>query len=251
MIPKNVLKYGVIIGISGVKGSGKDTVASIINYIYHVGISKATFNEWLMKKESFDITNQDRIIHYGDKLKDCLSIIYNIDRKDFDDRDKKDSLWYSLEEKRYITDEISMYHKYYRIDMDLLYSHSLAHIIGCFDKKLPVIKLRTLLQYFGTEIGRNQLGYNIWVNSTIATAADIAEARQVCIIPDVRFDNEHSAICKSFLYGGDVEVIRSIGDKDDHSSEDINFECSTKIDNNGTKMQLFYKVLSFVQTIKN
>jgi hypothetical protein len=37
-----------IVGIKGFKGSGKDTVASMISYILHDGIMKASYNTWLL-----------------------------------------------------------------------------------------------------------------------------------------------------------------------------------------------------------
>ena len=249
IIPKNIINPGKIIGIAGKLGSGKDTVASMINYIFHVGTTQCSFNEWLTRKIGWDEANKDRIIHFADKLKDCLSIIYNIHREDFDDREKKDNLWYSLKERRYITEQEASNIIYVRIYIEDLKNNSLRYIIESSHRS-PVIKIRTLMQYFGTEIGREQLDSNIWVDSTMTLAADIAETRQVCIIPDVRFISEHSAICKSFLYGGDIEVIRGNSGKIEHYSENIDFKCSTIIENNGSKLQLFYKVLSFVQTIK-
>lgn len=37
-----------IVGIKGFKGSGKDTVASMISYILHDGIMKASYDTWLL-----------------------------------------------------------------------------------------------------------------------------------------------------------------------------------------------------------
>jgi ABC-type phosphate transport system ATPase subunit len=37
-----------IVGIKGFKGSGKDTIASMISYILHDGIMKANYDTWLL-----------------------------------------------------------------------------------------------------------------------------------------------------------------------------------------------------------
>ena len=43
----------MIIGISGNINSGKDTVASILVYLYAVGKHKATFRDWVIKKDAY------------------------------------------------------------------------------------------------------------------------------------------------------------------------------------------------------
>ena len=50
-----------IIGIAGAKNSGKDTVASMINYIFAVGVTRASYAEYLIKRTSIDNTYKDRI----------------------------------------------------------------------------------------------------------------------------------------------------------------------------------------------
>ena len=67
-----------IIGIAGAKNSGKDTVASMINYIFAVGVTRASYAEYLIKRTSIDNTYKDRIVHFADGLKDILSNLYNI-----------------------------------------------------------------------------------------------------------------------------------------------------------------------------
>ena len=69
-----------VIGIAGQKHSGKDTVASMINYIFAIGISRVSYSDYLIRKASIEYTYKDRIVHFADGLKDVLSIIYNIPR---------------------------------------------------------------------------------------------------------------------------------------------------------------------------
>ena len=65
-----------------------------------------------------------------------------------------------------------------------------------YNKHVPVIKLRTLLQYVGTNIVKNQLGADLWINSTISNIKRIFanSTINVCCIPDVRFINPISDI---------------------------------------------------------
>ena len=241
-----------IIGIAGELNSGKDTLASMINYIVAVGTTKANYQVWLTDKTRNDITYLDRITHFADPMKDCLSIMYNIPRKYFDDRKYKDELWYSINERRFITDDTSINHKYRRINIgDFSPAYTLGDAIRyCkIDGVLPVIKLRTLMQYFATEIGRKQMQDNLWINATMGRAANIAEGRKICIIPDVRFINERDAIRGNFLYGGDILIKRDQTKDSEHSSETIDFTCKYEIENNGSKMQLFYKAISVVNDI--
>ena len=49
-----------------------------------------------------------------------------------------------------------------------------------------------------------------------------------------------------------IEVRRNdAGDTDNHDSETIDFGVDEVIENNGTKIALFYKVLSYVEFIVN
>lgn len=235
----------VIIGIAGEANSGKDTVASIINYIHKVGITKATYSYWLIYQQCYDIINERKVIHFADTLKDCLSIMFNIPREYFDDRDKKDKEYYLLNERRFV-DEKTFNGHYIEITIDVLNEYSLNEIL--YDTKTNIgIKLRTLMQYFGTNICRNQIDEQIWIKSTISKAADIASMYGLCVIPDVRYADEAAAISNLSFTGGVIRVKRDNCNKSNHSSENIDFDCAYEIDNNGTKMQLFYKVIEAIK----
>lgn len=237
----------VIIGIAGQKNSGKDTVASMINYIATVGCAAAKYEQWLIRKAAYDIKNRDKIIHFADSLKDCLSIIYDIPRKYFDNRRYKDELFYSFTERRFISyEDCQRNPRYYIIEISDLENTELSYILS-HNIKDCVIKLRTLMQYFGT-LCRENLSDSIWVDSTIRKAHEISVDKGYCIIPDVRHKIEFDAIMRSSLYGG-VIVIKRDNNKPEHSSEEIDFEGTNLIINDGALMKLFYKVLNFMQEL--
>ncbi len=244
-----------IIGIAGKRNSGKDTIASMINYIFSTGITKASYADWIIKKVSIDNTNNDRVIHFADGLKDVLSIIYNIPRKYFDDRVYKDEMWYNIRSNKFcsINANYSSDTSLFINSMDLDIFCGIANYIDDNPHKQIYIKLRTIIQYFGTDLCRNKLANDIWIRNTMTKATDKAMSRRVCIIPDVRFANEAEAIRNNddSLYGGLIMVKRDICDNNEHSSEIIDFDCDFTIENNDTMLMLFYKVISICQTIIN
>ena len=245
-----------IIGLAGNKGCGKDTVASMINYIFAVGITKAKYSDWVLKRTSYDETYKDRIVHFADSLKDCLSIIYNIPRQYFDDREYKDNMYYNLRTGEFIhKDKINQrgYH-YFVINVETLNHSSIREKIETYDELFPLITIRTLMQYFGTEVCRNNLGRDIWVRSSISKIVEVAANRRLCVVPDVRFTNEAAVIHRDIpsLYGRVVRITRSTnntGERDYHDSEIIAFSTDYSIANNGTMDELFFKVLDICQKI--
>lgn len=85
-----------IVGIKGFKGSGKNTVASMISYILHDGIMKANYDTWLLYHKNDFIENDEIIIHFADKLKDDISEFCGIDRKLLDRQDIKEENYYNF-----------------------------------------------------------------------------------------------------------------------------------------------------------
>lgn len=242
-----------IIGITGHKNSGKDTVASMINYIFVTGITCSNYADYVIRRRSIDISHKDRIVHFADSMKDAMSIIFSIPRSAFDDRVKKDNEYWDYFNRKFITFGEVIRDKNYYIVSNLI-DNNLNNVIqySAAKKQNLYIKLRVLMQYFGTDICRNYIDNNIWINSTMSKAVDIAITRTLCIIPDVRFANEANAIRNNgkLLYGGLIKINRDNQDLDEHNSERINFDVDFEIDNNGNLMQLFYKVLEICQKIK-
>lgn len=236
----------IIIGISGVLNSGKDTVASMLNYIFHNGTA-ATFREWSIKCDIPDLLmNNVPCVHFADFNKFILSEFYNIPVECFYDRKYKDELWYSFSTKMFINDEIVYKDKYFNISMVHLSGSSLNDLISRNNGKV-CIKIRTLMQYFGTNIVRNQVGDEIWIGKTIRDAIRIANRHDICFIPDVRYNNEAEAIRRqnnSFV----LRLDRNTGNFVDHSSEELDIKdanIDTVINNNDTKLALFYNVVKF------
>lgn len=227
-----------IVGIKGFKGSGKDTVASMISYILRDGIMKANYDTWLLYHKNGFVENDEIIIHFADKLKDDISEFCGIDRKLLDKQEIKENYYYNFK-----TGIVSTNIK----DADYVINNALE-----FDNLSTLllsntnvsIKIRVLLQYYGTNVIRNNFWHNAFVHYTINKAFDIRNKLGQCIIADARFDNECNAIK---VCGGKIIRVDRRVNNDNHESEQIKIcDDDYVIDNTGTLVGLFYKVLKFV-----
>lgn len=235
----------VIVGIKGTKGSGKDTVADMIRYIMSVGTTQATYDNYIWFTKNRDNELDVPILHFADKIKDDLSIILNINRECFDDSKYKDELYYHFRTGSFIK-KIDATVPIDEITLNNLAQHTLAELRESY-KDDCVIKLRTLMQYYGTEVMRNHISKDVWITSTINKAIRNRDYYGFAVIADVRFVNEWQAVRN--VGGKIIHVIRGrLEDKVEHSSEYITSSSSDyEIENNGNLMGLFYKVLEFVK----
>lgn len=229
-----------IVGIKGFKGSGKDTVASMISYILHDGIMKANYDTWLLYHKNGFVENDEIIIHFADKLKDDISELCGIDRKLLDKQEIKENYYYNFK-----TGIVSTNIK----DADYVINNTLE-----FDNLSTLlllntnvsIKIRTLLQYYGTNVIRNHFWHKAFINYTINKAFDIRNSKGQCIIADARFENDECEAIKQ-CGGMIIRVDRKFNNNDNHESEQIKIsQDDYVIDNTGTLVGLFYKVLKFV-----
>lgn len=229
-----------IIGISGKTGTGKDTVGKIIKQlddICYPAISTITKHDF-------------KIIKFADALKDIICILTGCTREQLEDINFKNS---KLPDEWNKPEGVGIYD----IMMNLLYQE--------------VFTYRMLLQYLGTDLLRNQLHENVWVNalfrkyipkvcSGVTHCALAGKPKISCnlcpeypnwIITDVRFPNEAKAIKdrngiiirinRNLLEDSGLE---SIDLKMQHPSETAldNYNFDYIIDNNGTIEELIKKV---------
>lgn len=234
-----------IVGIKGFKGSGKDTVASMISYILHDGIMKANYDTWLLYHKNGFVENDEIIIHFADKLKDDISEFCGIDRKLLDRQEIKENYYYNfktgivstnIKDATYVVDKCN--------DAILKYNDLSSYLV-LYNNNIS-IKIRVLLQYYGTNIIRNHFWREAFIRYTMNKAFDIRNSKGQCIIADARFENDE---CKAIKQCGGmiIRVDRKLNNNDNHESEQIKIcEDDYVIDNTGTLVGLFYKVLKFV-----
>lgn len=100
-------------------------------------------------------------------------------------------------------------------------------------------EVRSLLQKLGSEVGREILGENVWVDLTLKNAPDGAKI----VVTDCRFENEAAAIKR---LGGQMWRVRRPGytPVNSHPSETAldNWEFDQVFDNDGSIEQLHSKV---------
>ena len=138
----------MIIQISGKIGSGKDTVGKIIQYLYYLKSDIHIDNK--LSYEAFDKTDRinniliesavPKIVKYADALKDIICILTGCTREQLEDSDFKNSK---------LPDEWNHHTDDYVITPN-------GFIIRSY---------RDLLQYLGTELFRDKLHPDCWVNA--------------------------------------------------------------------------------------
>ncbi len=274
----------MIIGITGFAGSGKNTAASMINFILNGYSFEDWGSEWT-KHEPWGLTrlrqykenqqkgiNNEQIISatkeyirvgdlkiffeeksFADKVKQVCSILTGIPREDWDKRELRDV----------------------ELPIEGLFKPTIIEE-GVYDKEtkeeysvteLPNYTYRTFMQRVGTEAMRDNIHQNVGINAlmvdykclddskrrTDLTTIDYSECPfPNWIITDVRFENEVKAIkdrggiILKITRGDSVAIPRTL-----HPSESgiiyINEDFS--IGNNGTLEQLWNNVKVFTNTL--
>lgn len=205
-----------IIGVSGKINSGKDTVGRIIQYLvdknnfgYNTPDSENDYNSYFSNKHN--LKSNWKIVKYADALKDIVCILTGCTRKQLENIDFKNSklpdgwIRYGKADgfiKKYIGNgdmgEPVMNNKQCtkeEYEEELKTNWQTAY--------LSHLTYRELLQYLGTDLLRNQLHGDVWVNALFADIDKELNAnpnynrKQVkkgFIITDTRFENELKAV---------------------------------------------------------
>lgn len=183
----------MLIAINGRKQSGKDLVGKIIQYLtgesavypFDLNVDYSHKSNWEIKK-------------FADTLKDIICILINCNRK-------------QLEDESFKSKELGEEWWYWYMELDGGYSPIILDYLTTTKKELKsyegleLIKPtpRFLLQFIGTNLLRNQLHPEIWVNSLMSeyfcVQSDLAPNGIDCpnwIITDMRFLNELEAVKK-------------------------------------------------------
>lgn len=246
----------MIIGISGKKQSGKDTLGAILSILLN---NPHLNNEGVLVFLRKNLTDGSwQIRKFAEKLKDMVCLLINCTREQLEDEEFKEKelgeeWWYytntlfNSEEKELVP---------YLEANEFIHNSTNWYII----KLTP----RLLLQLLGTECGRQILHPDIWVNSLMSEYKDEhalstwghEEKYPNWIITDLRFPNELKAVKdkKGIIIRvnrTDV-IINSITGKSfpikvyrkEHESETAldNAEFDYVIDNNGSLEELVEKI---------
>ena len=241
----------VIYAISGKANSGKDTIASIILYLSIKGFAddinfEEQYLEWYYNRNKYKSLHNN--LHFADNLKKSLALLFDIDKNVFDDRYKKDNFYlklsdYELVDKKELIEgkelinekdieELNNSTIIINEDLEDMYMDDYIYHLNKLNYKNIYINIRTLMQYFGTNICRNIIDENIWIKSLLKKVNRLYD--DVICISDVRFKNEQEALLKlEETNNYKIVTIKTIRpdnqNNGSHESERIDFDCNYEI----------------------
>lgn len=233
----------LIIGLSGQQNAGKHTVASMISYILTVGITKAKFRNWVLKQTYYRDNHNGTIIDCDDNKKKAASIIFGIELDKFYSKEYMENLWYSINERRFLRENDIIPLSYFKVSPEHLEEQDFNYF--CYNINAnPLIKLKDLLNYFSNKLLRDKMYYEIWINSTMRTATDIANALGFAIINNMRGYDIINRIRSNSITGKTIYISRRRTDKFVNKP----IEHDEHIENDSSFNVLFYRVIEILQS---
>lgn len=229
-----------IIVIQGYKDTGKDQTAKYLNYILNTPSWMHIY--WIAKLVNFcPIFKHWKIVHYADKLKEMLSIMMNIDKSKFDDREFKE--FYRFDFQKFLLYD-SRVKTFGNEATDKVFARELKKENRNLTTEYN-LSIRQILQYFGTDIMRKYFGDGLWIYSTLQNREE-----SNIIIADQRFaiENEITKEYDAFT----IHITRKGRTAGLHSSEKEldtlykNKKFDISLINNGTLKELFNKCKNIV-----
>lgn len=182
----------MIIAINGRIGSGKDTVGDIIQYLTSSRVYDKTYEEWNTIKHDKEYLgglyykgySTWKVKKFADKLKDIVCLLTGCTREQLEDQEFKnrelvEEWWYYK-----ISKSIMLPRGYYPNEEDNKM---------CEQRYLCKPTYRTLLQQIGTDLFRNQLHPNVWVNSLMN------EYKEVVKFDEYKGSTDPCSICGKSL----------------------------------------------------
>lgn len=224
--------YNNLIAISGLKASGKNEAANMLQYLLNT--PKFMHNYQLYKLVGSMLKlGKYKVTSFAYPLKRTLAALLNIDINKFEDREFKEKYYIYFPELR-ITNNPPKY----KTISDNKFSRLVANKNFWFIQD-NYISIRQLLQVFGTEIMRGIFGDKLWILSTI-------KSKHPLIISDLRFKTELDTVKE--LGGIVIYISRKSTQVGNHASEkeviDMlnNNQFDIVINNDLDKSDLFYKL---------
>ena len=192
----------MIIGISGKIKNGKDLVGDVIQYLSHNGINaldNREDDEIITLLDNRDYHSKWKIKKYADKLKDIICILIGCSREDLENQEFKASTlskeWDVTELHLDFGDYCDMFlfpslkdanehlEKNYR-DVVIFGDRRTYYLSKSIETKS--LTVRDLLQMIGTNLFRNMLHPNTWINALFSEYKNDSK----WLVTDVRFLNE-------------------------------------------------------------
>lgn len=254
----------MIIGISGKIGSGKDTVAKIIQMIADGQLDDVPEYRLELAVKNLPVFEAPtwEIEKFAGKLKDIVCLLIGCTRAQLEDQIFKNTPLPPEWDKFEVNDFMKPTKKVFAVEDEATkwcYEHNNSQ--HAYTVKRIQITPRWLLQVMGTEVGRQIIHPNLWILSTFTQY----RSEDRWIITDVRFPNEAEAIKQR---GGTVvrierpcpecgvvqghKMIPHVNPPSEHESETAldDYEFEHTIINDGTIAELVDKVDDFFTNFK-
>lgn len=228
-----MLTNAKIIAISGLKNSGKDTAADMLQYL--LNSPKFMQNYWCFKHLRFlkRHGNIYKIKSFAYPLKKMLSALLGVPMCKFNDREFKEHYYISFP-------ELKIYKERYVPKTKILSDNKFSKMAKNLDPTITdyFLSIRQLMQFFGTNVMRTYFGDGLWTYATLNFGNTI--------ISDLRFQIEMKIVKQN--KGKVIYIQRDCCVPGQHASEQEVIEMKEKgrydyiVDNNGTLKDLFYKL---------
>lgn len=178
-----------IIAISGLKGAGKSTIASMLEFLLN---TPKIFHSYFWYKHQNFIPKKKiyKTVAFADPIKEMLSHLLNMDREHFESRGIKENCFVNF----------SNFCKVYTNGIgpqfipECLPDSKFSKLAKEWNPELSkeyYLSIRQVMQLFGTEIMRNILDDKIWINCVLNRSN-----KNNLIISDLRFITEYEEIKK-------------------------------------------------------
>lgn len=181
-----------LIAIAGLKGSGKDSAAHMLEYILN---APALFRSYFWYKIFKKWPGKWHTTAFAKPLKQTLSILLNKPLEWFEDRYNKENVFVQLD-TLILVDRSDI-----QCSLNVLSENKFSKLIKTGEPfpEGTYLSIRQLMQYYGTEVMRKYIGDKTWINATL-NACDGKHT----IISDLRFKVEYDEIKAN---GGEVWYI--------------------------------------------
>lgn len=235
-----------IITIQGLKNSGKDVTALMLQYLLNTPkfMHNYKFYKWCASLYFYG-NKKYHIVSYAHKMKEILSILLNVDISVFYDRDFKENCYIDfsnlklyhfgeIEDKSKILNDVDFNKEVKRLDKRLTKNYYLS--------------IRQIMQFYGTQIMRHYFGEDIWILNTLNTSLN------KIIVSDQRFINENKIAAENGAIT--FHIVRDSCEPGLHPSEkeiiDLqnNLKYDYLIENNKDLKSLFNKLKKYRKLIK-
>lgn len=228
----------IVYAICGLKGSGKDVSASMLQYC--LSVPKWMRKYWLYKIFKDIIPQKFIIIRFADPLKEMLSIMLRVDIDKFEDRNFKENYYVDF-------NTLTIHHKDVISKNKILSDNKFSKLAKDLSPNLTCdyyLSIRQILQFFGTEIMRYYFQDKLWILNTFM------HYENKLIISDLRFKVEYEESKK--IGAIIIHINRPQCEIGSHSSEreimDLynNKQYNYLINNNGSLKDLFNNIKNII-----